>query len=930
MRNKSEEKGAELQEIRTTITTLHESGALIELCALGNNGITSGYYDDHDALAQEGKKLSDLGSYHGVYVTVNPVKRDLPKRRGLEKNRIYEHVTSRTKDEDIEKRRWLILDVDPVRKPKTSANDRQKGAACWCKTCAVSSLRSEWGMPEPVVADSGNGYYALYPTDEPNNQEIDDLFRNATKAIADKFSMKDVADIDPVTHNASRLIKLFGTMARKGPDTATTPHRFSGLGGVPTNLRTVTREQLEKLASAAGRPKKSVKLNASAVVTADKIDEFLKRAAMTVKSTEDTPDAGKKWVLAQCWFIPEHKDAAVFLYPDGALAYRCFHRHCGHNQNRWKEFRQSVEKKLGERFDIAQGGGIPYESTAEGIVHHTYARDGEKVDKVLTNFSARILTNVIEDDGIEKKYVLEMEARCRRRSQRFCVPASDFPKMAWPIEKLGGEAIIAAGQGAKDHARAAIQQLSGDIEQRTVYTHTGWRCIGGESFYLHGDGAIGQEGLYDSVKVKLPMNLAAFRLPEPPTGEQLNNAVRASLRFLDIAPHPRTVPLFAAIWRSVLGASDFSLHATGPTGTFKTSVAALAMQHFGAGFDSRHLPGAWSSTANSNAAMQFTLKDALFLIDDFVPRGCRADVERLHRDADRIFRGQGNNSGRARLGRDGVSQREANPPRGLTLSTGEDVPRGESLTSRLWRLGFSPGDVNVQKLTVCQDNAAAGVYALVMAAFLQYLAPRYTSVKLRMPKYIEEYRTKATRNGQHNRTPEITANLMLGIQHFLQFVLHHDILTKAEAQQIRTDAWRALQNCAAAQTCGLASEEPAQRFIDLIASALSSGDAALSKAETGDVASGTRGHVIGWIAGDWVLLEPEAAFATAQRLAEQQGEGLPVGKQTMWKRLRDQGFLPRHGEGHNTVQYTIAGVRRRVLCIQKSDLGVLSDADDVA
>jgi hypothetical protein len=929
MPNNSEEKVADLHEIRITISTLHEPNALIELCAMGANGIASGYYDDHYALAREAKRLSDTGKYHGIYVTVNPVKHGVPKREGRQKNRMYERVTSRTKDDDIAERRWFVLDFDPVRDPQTSATCRGKGAASWCKTCAVNSLRGEWGMPDPVIADSGNGYYALYRTDEPNNCETDELFKNATKAVAAKLSLKDAAEIDPVTHNSSRLIKLFGTRTRKGLDTKETPHRFSALGGVPKNLCVVTREQLEKLTIVPSRPKKSAKPKAVAIATAEKIDQFLQRAAITVKSVEADAHNGKKWVLAECCFNPEHKDAAVFLYPDGMLAYRCFHRSCGENNNQWTKFREVVETKLGERFDLAQAQHGRYELTPDGIVQYTY-RDGEKVHKFLTNFGARILTNVIEDDGIGQQNALEMEAQCRGRSHHFCIPAADFPKMTWPIEKLGGEAIIAAGNGAKDHARAAIQFLSRDIARRKVFTHTGWRQIDDEWLYLHVDGAIGRDGLDDSVKVKLPQTLAVFRLPEPPIGERLENAIRATLRFLNIAPHSHTVPLFASIWRSVLGPSDFSLHATGPTGTFKTSVTALAMQHFGPGFDSVHLPGAWSSTANANAAMQFTLKDALFLIDDFVPRGSRADVERLHRDADRIFRGQANNFGRGRLGRDGVTLRDPNPPRGLTLSTGEDSPRGESLTSRVWRLGFSPGDVDVHELTDCQTDADAGIYAEVMAGFLQYLAPRYASVKLRMPKYIEEYRAYATRDGQHNRTPQITANLMLGIQYFLRFARHYEILTKAESEEIRTDAWRSLLDCAAAQTRGQASEEPSQRFIDLIASALSSGEATVGKADTGYVSSGAKGRVIGWTAGDFVLLEPEAAFATAQRLAEQQGEGIAVAKNTMWKRLRDHNLLARYGQDHNTVQCTIGGVRRRVLCIRGADVRLPIDTGYVA
>jgi hypothetical protein len=928
MHNNSEEQGADLLEIQRAIAVLYEPGEVAEIRVPGKFGAISGYFDDHEKLAKAVKQLSDSGKYEAVYYTLNSCHGALLARRA--KNQLHLDVKETTSDIDIVRRRWLLVDFDPKRPKGVSATTEEKRAAKKLM-CKVENTLRNGGWPLPLIALSGNGYHLLYRVDEPNDAETTELFKKCLQAIADQFP-KDEVDIDTKVFNAARITKAYGSMAAKGVDTKERPHRFSKILFIPKSVRVVKRSQLKKLASTITSTKKGLNRSdkGAAAISSDDVDKFLAWGNAAVKSVTATADGGKKWVLSACPFNAEHTNSpAVFLSADGALGFKCFHASCG--DKHWKQFREAVEEKKGEKFHFTtRNDGIPYESTAEGIIHHTFTRNGDKIEKVLTNFNARILTNVIEDDGIEKNNVFEIEARCRHRLQRFCIAAADFPKMVWPIEKLGGEAILAPGTGAKDHARAAIQLLSRDIARRTVFTHTGWHRIGGEWFYLHGDGAIGRDGLYNSVKVKLPKNLVAFRLPEPPTDEQLNKAVRASLRFLDLAPHSCTVPLFAAIWRSVLGASDFSLHATGPTGTFKTSVTALTMQHFGAGFDSAHLPGSWSSTANANAALQFTLKDTVFVIDDFVPRGSRADVERSHRDADRIFRGQGNNAARGRLGRDGVSLREANPPRGLTLSTGEDSPRGESLASRVWRLGFSLGDVDAHKLTACQSDAAAGVYALVLAAFLQYLAPLYATVKRCLPKHIEEYRAKATRDGQHNRTPAITANLMLGIQYFLRFALHHEILTKAEAQEIRTDAWRSLLSCASAQTRGQASEEPARRFIDLIASALSSGDAALTKADTGYVPSQTRGHMIGWTAGDWVLLEPDAAFATAQRLAEQQGEGLPVSKQTMWKRLRERGFLVRHDEDHNTVQYTVAGVRRRVLCIRKADVHLLSDADDVA
>ena len=44
-------------------------------------------------------------------------------------------------------------------------------------------------------------------------------------------------------------------------------------------------------------------------------------------------------------------------------------------------------------------------------------------------------------------------------------------------------------------------------------------------------------------------------------------------------------------------------------GTFKTELAALAQQHYGAGLDARHLPGSWSSMGNSLEALAFAAKD---------------------------------------------------------------------------------------------------------------------------------------------------------------------------------------------------------------------------------------------------------------------------------------------------------------------------------
>ena len=238
------------------------------------------------------------------------------------------------------------------------------------------------------------------------------------------------------------------------------------------------------------------------------------------------------------------------------------------------------------------------------------------------------------------------------------------------------------GFSIMDHARAAIQFLSEDVLQRNIFVPTGWRHMNGRWFYLHAGGAIGHDGPEPNIEVSLPDALENYRLPNPPSGQKLSVAVRASLRFLDVAGDCVTVPLLADIWRASLGGTDFTVHVAGETGCGKTEEAVLIRQHFGPDMDSRHLPGNWSSTGNSLEVLAFSAKDTLLVVDDFAPTGTRSEISRYYREADRLLRAQGNRSGRQRL-RPDATLKPATPPRGAVVSTEEDVPKGQSLKARL-------------------------------------------------------------------------------------------------------------------------------------------------------------------------------------------------------------------------------------------------------
>ncbi len=166
--------------------------------------------------------------------------------------------------------------------------------------------------------------------------------------------------------------------------------------------------------------------------------------------------------------------------------------------------------------------------------------DGGTALVPLCNFTARIVEAVTRDDGAEQSAVFTL-AGTRDDGRELVpatVPAADFSGLGWVTTAWHGEAVVYAGQGTRDHLRAAIELLSAGRVRRTEYTHTGWRKIGAVWHYLHG-GAIGPDGATAQVAVELNGPLAGYVLPAPPTGADLAAAV---LRFAGDPRRPGARP----------------------------------------------------------------------------------------------------------------------------------------------------------------------------------------------------------------------------------------------------------------------------------------------------------------------------------------------------------------------------------------------------
>ena len=583
---------------------------------------------------------------------------------------------------------------------------------------------------------------------------------------------------------------------------------------------------------------------------------------------------------------------------------------------RWKTTERAREEN---GLDQLVYKGTEYECESGGLVWWKPTREGRTAVR-LCNFSAEIVADVVRDDGEEKSRALRIRAMLRNQPSDILVNAAEFGLMNWPITHLGAQANVYPN--LKDHTRSAIQQLSTNVVETCVYQHTGWTVINGSHVYLHADGGIGPTGAID-LDVDLDRSLRHFRLPQPPTGSVLIQAVRTALGMLRVAPDRHTIPLFSAVWRAILGPVNISIFLSGPTGSGKTQLAALCQQFFGATMTALSLPAAWESTANALELLAFLAKNALFVVDDFVPKGSATDMARLNMVADRLLRGQGNASGRTRM-QANTALRGAKYPRGLILATGEDVPKGHSLRSRMIVCELGMADVDWDYLTECQRVAVAGDYATVTSGFVRWLSPQMGRIDGLLQKHTEIFRKTCPASVRHRRTPDNIAQLAIGFHLFLEFALAVEATTQAEAHDFWKRADNAFSSIISEQNQQQSAEEPCAQFIRLFLASVDGGRAYVSGPDGSAPTHASqwgyrddkepRGRWAGWVDGDDLYLEPNLAYAEVQELARNTNDSVTVSLSTLRRRLKQRGFLKSVDETTQTVTL------RRKFCGKKQDV----------
>lgn len=306
-----------------------------------------------------------------------------------------------------------------------------------------------------------------------------------------------------------------------------------------------------------------------------------------------------------------------------------------------------------------------------------------------------------------------------------------------------------------------------------------------------------------------------------------------------------------------------------------------------------------------------------------------------------MVRGQGNHAGRSRLTA-AAELRAGKPPRGLILLTGEDLPGGSSLRARVWTVEVAASTVTFARLSECQRDAAAGLYAEALAGFTRWLAADLLSRRDQHRDTVARQGGELAGTGGRSRVPTSAADLFSTLDLILTFASTVGAIAPDEVDQLRARGRAAIVATATAQADHQSDSDPASRFVALLPSVLSSNRAHLAARdgtrpdEATAAAAGWRlehsgwvaqGRRIGWLVGDKLYLDPEAALAEVVKLAAEQGQPLPVTGRTLWKQLYESGHLAetKGGDGQPLryrVPRTVEGRNLHVIALYADRLFV--------
>lgn len=554
---------------------------------------------------------------------------------------------------------------------------------------------------------------------------------------------------------------------------------------------------------------------------------------------------------------------------------------------------------------------------------------------LLADFEIRIIELITKSEGSfeEMFYNLEFVYKGGKKG-KISVSAKEFFSMGW-LSLLGPAGMIAPFQGAREHLRLAILSHSKDYLQEKQYQSLGWEKCGEDYIFIHAGGYIGECDNNSKLTISSKESgLEKFSFPDPVnTSGDIFDSYAWFLYLKRISENPMVkYTLLAATCMAPLShfiTSDFSIALVGSSGTRKTATAAILQSFFGRGFKGKEILESFESTSNAISRKLYLAQSLLGTIDDYVSG---LSNEKMAHSIHRII---GNQAGRSRMRSDGYSLRDPYYPRGLVLSTAEDLPSSQSMRARMVILEFNHSTVDINYLTELQKAAREGELCQAMSNYIYWISQNINEVRSIIENDYPVFLAQLTDPRLHGRTPSNLAKLLTCLKVFYTFGLSSGEIGETEVRSGIQEALIAFQQLAYGQNYFTKEDEPSEIFLSNLGDGFSSSKCHLIYRKNLDVLSSVclppepskwgykrnmngewspGGECIGWFDDGMIYLIPSASYAFARRSSFYLNKPLHTSASTLWRELGEKKLIVTGEAGRNVVRRQLGQNKER--CIQ--------------
>ncbi len=428
------------------------------------------------------------------------------------------------------------------------------------------------------------------------------------------------------------------------------------------------------------------------------------------------------------------------------------------------------------------------------------------------------------------------------------VHADQWRDHSW-LESLPGHPDYDHKRAGLDQLQRAILAVSPNVTDEVLYRTTGWREMpDGSHRFIHRRGAITADG-HESVEVAFSGPMERYDLPDPTCdADRIRDAwLEGSATILDRLPERVAAPLLGQVFRAVLGHNEWVLTLVGPPGSYKTSVAAKAMQHFGERWEHKKPTSSMSGNGDTFNALRLKLhhaKDCLYWMDDFAPTKSWLEAQKNLEESARLVHNQ---EERSRSSRDGLTISDGTGPRSSALCTSEVMPRPGSAADRMLVVPIARDEVDTARLFPLDEPLSRHRRALVMSSFISWLAADLRGRRQHYFQVAAEYADQMVQQqGETVRQAAAIANTWIGWVAVTDFLVESRAITPDERQQTLLRVDQALGETARSAHNPDMPRTTGARVRELLAFALRQGIAYVDDVRTGQCPPWPLAGRLGW------------------------------------------------------------------------------------